>query len=347
MLCLTRIVRRLIRANRSLYQNSPHHQKAKVVKAVVQAVHENGGRFLEKPIQPKACSVSEPQNKKIGARTDTSDTGWYQVSFQRALTKTAQALRERERSVTKPPAVAMALSNNTVFGAGMPLVVHQDLPSSSNTGSSTNQTPFHHQPDSVPSCSQHTPGTINSHFLKPESAMTRSSMSNSTMNPSNARDRALCTRNPTRELDSTCSLPNSHASCIQATPFLQQQEEEQNTTHLAAQSLSWGNQSTTVHPSKYSCRPSQSIGWEEASPMCTGGDITKPIDELNHFSEENKDSHMPLLGSSFSLCNQAASSPFGPNDNDPENDSFALLADDASTPRPPRLKRQNHHFVSE
>jgi hypothetical protein len=68
--------RRLIRSNRPLYRACPKHTKLLVAKAIVQAVQEQQGRFLERDF----------------------DTGvWYVIPYKRAVDKTSQGLRERER----------------------------------------------------------------------------------------------------------------------------------------------------------------------------------------------------------------------------------------------------------
>eukprot|EP00523_Entomoneis_sp_CCMP467_P004695 CAMPEP_0168744014 /NCGR_PEP_ID=MMETSP0724-20121128/13873_1 /TAXON_ID=265536 /ORGANISM="Amphiprora sp., Strain CCMP467" /LENGTH=620 /DNA_ID=CAMNT_0008791661 /DNA_START=164 /DNA_END=2026 /DNA_ORIENTATION=- len=68
--------RRLIKSNRPLYRACPKHTKLLVSKAIVQAVEQQGGRFLEK-------------NRGNGT--------WYQVTYKRAVDKTSQGLRERDR----------------------------------------------------------------------------------------------------------------------------------------------------------------------------------------------------------------------------------------------------------
>jgi hypothetical protein len=68
--------RRLIRSNRPLYRACPKHTKLLVSKAIVQAVEQQGGRFLE-------------HDKKSGF--------WYVVPYKRAVDKTSQGLRERDR----------------------------------------------------------------------------------------------------------------------------------------------------------------------------------------------------------------------------------------------------------
>jgi hypothetical protein len=68
--------RRLIKSNRPLYRACPKHTKLLVAKAIVQAVEQQHGRFLER-------------SKKNGF--------WYVVSYKRAVDKTSQGLRERER----------------------------------------------------------------------------------------------------------------------------------------------------------------------------------------------------------------------------------------------------------
>jgi hypothetical protein len=69
--------RRLIKSNRPLYRACPKHTKLLVAKAVVQAVDQQGGRFLDK-------------EKGSGL--------WYVVEYKRAVDKTSQGLRERERN---------------------------------------------------------------------------------------------------------------------------------------------------------------------------------------------------------------------------------------------------------
>ena len=75
--------RRLIRSNRPLYRACPKHTKLLVSKAIVQAVEQQGGRFLER-------------NKSSGV--------WNTVSYKRAVDKTSQGLRERDREddATRP-----------------------------------------------------------------------------------------------------------------------------------------------------------------------------------------------------------------------------------------------------
>lgn len=68
--------RRLIRSNRPLYRACPKHTKLLVAKAIVQAVQQQNGRFLER-------------DKKNGY--------FYKVTYKRAVDKTSQGLRERER----------------------------------------------------------------------------------------------------------------------------------------------------------------------------------------------------------------------------------------------------------
>lgn len=71
--------RRLVRSNRPLYRDSPKHTKLLVAKAIVHHVQNQTppGRFLE-------CKRSA--------------TGmWYPVSYKRAVDKTSQALREKDR----------------------------------------------------------------------------------------------------------------------------------------------------------------------------------------------------------------------------------------------------------
>ena len=68
--------RRLIRSNRKLYHACPKHTKLLVAKAIVEAVQEQKGRFLERNLQ----------------------TGhWYMIPDKRAVDKTSQGLREKDR----------------------------------------------------------------------------------------------------------------------------------------------------------------------------------------------------------------------------------------------------------
>ena len=71
--------RRLIQANRPLYRACPKHTKLLIAKAIVQAVEQQGGRFLEK----------EKQTGK-----------WQRIEYKRAVDKTSQGLREREKKTT-------------------------------------------------------------------------------------------------------------------------------------------------------------------------------------------------------------------------------------------------------
>lgn len=66
----------MIRSNRPLYRACPKHTKLLVSKAIVQAVEQQGGRFLDR-------------DKKSGK--------WVAVSYKRAVDKTSQGLRERDR----------------------------------------------------------------------------------------------------------------------------------------------------------------------------------------------------------------------------------------------------------
>lgn len=68
--------RRLVKSNRPLYRACPKHTKLLVAKAIVQAVEQQQGRFLEK---------------------SRSNGLWYQVSYKRAVDKTSQGLREKDR----------------------------------------------------------------------------------------------------------------------------------------------------------------------------------------------------------------------------------------------------------
>jgi hypothetical protein len=67
--------RRLVRSNRPLYRACPKHTKLLVSKAIVQAVEQQKGRFLER-------------NRKTGF--------WYPVSYKKAVDKTSQGLREKD-----------------------------------------------------------------------------------------------------------------------------------------------------------------------------------------------------------------------------------------------------------
>ena len=68
--------RRLVKSNRPLYRACPKHTKLLVSKAIVQAVEQQGGRFLDR---------------------NQNDGSWFEVSYKRAVDKTSQGLRERER----------------------------------------------------------------------------------------------------------------------------------------------------------------------------------------------------------------------------------------------------------
>ena len=76
--------RRLIRSNRPLYRACPKHTKLLVSKAIVQAVEEQGGRFLER-------------SRRTGM--------WYIVPYKRAVDKTSQGLRERDKDDDLAPVV--------------------------------------------------------------------------------------------------------------------------------------------------------------------------------------------------------------------------------------------------
>ena len=68
--------RRLIKSNRPLYRACPKHTKLLVAKAIVQAVEQQNGRFLER---------------------DEHTGFWYRVPHKRAVNKTSQGLRENDR----------------------------------------------------------------------------------------------------------------------------------------------------------------------------------------------------------------------------------------------------------
>jgi len=68
--------RRLIRSNRPLYRACPKHTKLLVAKAIVQAVEQQGGRFLDR------CKTTG---------------NWHTVPYKRAVDKTSQGLREKDR----------------------------------------------------------------------------------------------------------------------------------------------------------------------------------------------------------------------------------------------------------
>lgn len=100
--------RRLIKSNRPLYRACPKHTKLLVSKAIVQAVEQQGGRFLEK-------------NK--------NDNSWFEVSYKKAVDKTSQGLRERDREdensasevtnsapIISPPPRALQQNGNTFVG---------------------------------------------------------------------------------------------------------------------------------------------------------------------------------------------------------------------------------------
>lgn len=70
--------RRLIRSNRPLYRACPKHTKLLVAKAIVQAVEQQNGRFLER---------------------DKASGDWYTISYKRAVDKTSQGLREKDREL--------------------------------------------------------------------------------------------------------------------------------------------------------------------------------------------------------------------------------------------------------
>eukprot|EP00546_Thalassionema_frauenfeldii_P020639 CAMPEP_0178907678 /NCGR_PEP_ID=MMETSP0786-20121207/7504_1 /TAXON_ID=186022 /ORGANISM="Thalassionema frauenfeldii, Strain CCMP 1798" /LENGTH=807 /DNA_ID=CAMNT_0020579503 /DNA_START=386 /DNA_END=2812 /DNA_ORIENTATION=+ len=68
--------RNMVRANRSLYKASPKHSKILVAKSICGHVLAQGSRFLE-------C------DKRTGS--------WFTISYKRAVDKTSQALREKDR----------------------------------------------------------------------------------------------------------------------------------------------------------------------------------------------------------------------------------------------------------
>ena len=70
--------RRLIRSNRPLYRACPKHTKLLVAKAIVQAVEQQNGRFLER---------------------DKGSVQWFTISYKRAVDKTSQGLREKDRDL--------------------------------------------------------------------------------------------------------------------------------------------------------------------------------------------------------------------------------------------------------
>ena len=70
--------RRLIRSNRPLYRACPKHTKLLVAKAIVQAVEQQNGRFLER---------------------EKNSGDWYTIPYKRAVDKTSQGLREKDREL--------------------------------------------------------------------------------------------------------------------------------------------------------------------------------------------------------------------------------------------------------
>jgi len=73
--------RNMVRANRSLYKASPKHSKILVAKSICGHVLAQGSRFLE-------C------DKRSGS--------WFTISYKRAVDKTSQALREKDRYSEEP-----------------------------------------------------------------------------------------------------------------------------------------------------------------------------------------------------------------------------------------------------
>mmetsp|Transcript_1327 Transcript_1327/g.2004 ORF Transcript_1327/g.2004 Transcript_1327/m.2004 type:complete len:825 (-) Transcript_1327:516-2990(-) len=73
--------RNMVRANRSLYKASPKHSKILVAKSICGHVLAQGSRFLE-------C------DKRTGS--------WFTISYKRAVDKTSQALREKDRYSDEP-----------------------------------------------------------------------------------------------------------------------------------------------------------------------------------------------------------------------------------------------------
>lgn len=64
----------MVRENRSLYKASPKHAKLAIARHIVHTITERGGLFLER---------------------DRLNGTWHPVSFDRAVQKTSQSLRER------------------------------------------------------------------------------------------------------------------------------------------------------------------------------------------------------------------------------------------------------------
>jgi len=73
--------RNMVRANRALYKASPKHSKILVAKSICGHVLAQGSRFLE-------C------DKRSGS--------WFTISYKRAVDKTSQALREKDRYSEEP-----------------------------------------------------------------------------------------------------------------------------------------------------------------------------------------------------------------------------------------------------
>ncbi|GKY94571.1 hypothetical protein MPSEU_000422700 [Mayamaea pseudoterrestris] len=72
--------RQLIASNREKYLVAPRHEKVTIADQVIHQIHSIGGRFLKEQ--------------------DDGPEGWYEVELERAVEKTCQALREKEKTKT-------------------------------------------------------------------------------------------------------------------------------------------------------------------------------------------------------------------------------------------------------
>ena len=84
--------RRVVEYNKPIYRFLPKRHRLMVSQSIVQAVLNEGGRFLQQQEDGTTISSSsktQQQDKQLV---------WKEISFQKAVQKTSQALRERSEN---------------------------------------------------------------------------------------------------------------------------------------------------------------------------------------------------------------------------------------------------------
>jgi hypothetical protein len=118
--------RTLIKSNRSLYQNSRKHTKLLIAKQVVLAVTQQRsppGQFI-----------------KLITGYDGVVVGWTQMTFDQALSKTSQALREKGPSYTHPLTTnSRQLLNNKLYIYNTPIIMDNNLDNNMENKTSAQQ----------------------------------------------------------------------------------------------------------------------------------------------------------------------------------------------------------------